>query len=66
MNIEKELRRRLNAAGSQTALAKELGVSLPYLNDVLRGRREPGESILRPLGARRVVTYRKREDGGSR
>lgn len=46
-------------AGSQRALAEKLGVSPAYLGDVLHGRREPGRSILEPLGFRRVVLYEK-------
>ncbi len=44
---------------SQLKLARELGVSPTYLNDVLKGRREPGEKILAGLGLRRSVTYRR-------
>lgn len=47
-------------AGSQTAWAKSHAVSLPYVNDVLQGRREPGAKILDALGLVRVVTYRRK------
>ena len=36
------------------------GVSQQYVNDVLKGRREPGESILKALGLERVVSYRRK------
>ena len=52
------LRARLKGR-TQTELAREFGVSPSYLSDVLSGRREPGASILEPLGLRRVVTYKK-------
>lgn len=44
-------------AGSQKALAAQLGVSPQYLGDVLNGKREPGESILEALGLCKVVHY---------
>ncbi len=37
--------------------ALDLGVSSAYLHDVINGRRDPGKSILQPLGLRKVVTY---------
>lgn len=53
------LRERCNKS-SQKAVAVELGVSQQYLSDVLCGRKEPGDSILAPMGLERVVSYRKR------
>ncbi len=53
------LRRRCDDAGGQASWAAANGVSPQYVNDVLHGRREPGEGILRPLGLERVVTYRR-------
>ncbi len=47
-------------AGSQSAWARCADVSQAYVNDVLRGRREPGEAILQALGLERVTAYRKR------
>ena len=56
-----ELLRRLRflsrQAGSQEALARQCRVSPSYLSDVLRGRREPGDKLLRALGILRVVEY---------
>lgn len=54
------LRRECAAAGSQKAYAAKIGVSLAHINDVLRGRREPGPSILNALGLEKVVDYRRR------
>ena len=60
--LMKHIRRELAAAGSQTALARKWGISIPYLNDVLHGRREPGESILDALDLERVpLSYRKKD-----
>lgn len=44
-------------SGSQSAWAKQYGLSSAYVSDVLNGRREPGSGILIALGLRRVVTY---------
>ena len=43
--------------GSQKALAAQLEISPQYLGDVLSGKREPGESILKALGLQKVVLY---------
>lgn len=51
------LRRKAARAGSQKALAGALGVTEAYLSEVLHGRREPGPTMLRALGLRRVVVY---------
>ena len=53
------LRRECDKAGNQAAWAKAHGVSPAYVSDVLVGRREPGDAILRALGLERVVTYRR-------
>lgn len=59
MDILSIIRKAAKQAGSQSALAKQLGVSEPYLSDVLNERRDPGESILTPLGYERVTVYRR-------
>ena len=46
---------------TQSALAKELGVSPAYLSDILRGKRDPGPQVLGALGLERVVTYERAE-----
>ena len=50
------LRRMLNGK-TQKALAGELGISPPYLGDVLAGHRRPGKSILLALGLQRQIVY---------
>lgn len=59
MNIIKAIQKEAKRAGSQKALADELGVSDTYLSDVINGRKEPGDAILVPLGWERIVTYRR-------
>lgn len=56
------LRERLAVAGSQKQLAADIGVSTPYLHDVLHGRRVPADAVLDALGLERVVTYRAKVD----
>lgn len=43
--------------GKQIDLAAKLGVTPQYLGDVLAGKREPGEKILKTLRLERVVSY---------
>lgn len=53
-----EMSNRITEAGTQAAWCKANGVSPAYLCDVMNGRREPGDKILRALGWKRVITYR--------
>lgn len=57
LDVCRELQEQCNAAGSQKAWAQANGLSAAYVNDVFRGRREPGESICAALGFRRIVLY---------
>lgn len=57
------IRIAVKTAGSQMAFAREAGISTQYLSDVLRGRRDPGEKILKWFGLEAIVFYR-RTDGG--
>jgi len=51
--IKKEIKKH----GSQLAFANYLKISEQYLTDVLKGRREPGDKFLTPLGFQRVIYY---------
>ena len=53
------LQRLASEVGSQKQLAKQLGVSPAYLGDILHGRREPGEKILKALGFQRSIYYHR-------
>jgi len=55
VNIKNHLRDK--AKPTQAAWAKANGVSPAYVSDVIQGRREPGEKILKALGLKRVVSY---------
>lgn len=52
---------RVKATGSQKALAKELGISCAYLNDVLSSRRDVSYELANKLGYRRVVCFVHKE-----
>lgn len=49
---------------SLRAVALDLGVSAPYLSDIMRGHRPPGPKVLKALGiertVERMVTYRRK------
>lgn len=56
------LRAACAGAGGQAAWSRQNGVSVSYVHDVLQGRREPGDLVLRPLGLQRAEpTYVPRE-----
>lgn len=48
----------VSCSGSQKATAREAGCSPAFLNDVLKGRREPSGPLLDALGLERVTYYR--------
>ena len=56
-DVRRLLREHTDVA-SQKHWAAEAGVSAAYVNDVLQGRREPGQAICDALGIERIVTYR--------
>lgn len=51
------LLKKAQGGKNQKEFAEELGVSSQYLNDVYMKRREPGESILHPMGLVKVTSY---------
>lgn len=54
-----KLRAAVKAAGSQKKWAEENGVSAAYVCDCLKGRRDVGESIAKPLGYQPVTMYQE-------
>jgi transcriptional regulator with XRE-family HTH domain len=62
--VLKLIRQAVHDAGSQTAFARQCGVTTQYINDLLRGRRDPGAKILDALGIEKtvIVSYRTKED----
>ncbi|MBI5651743.1 MAG: helix-turn-helix domain-containing protein [Chloroflexi bacterium] len=55
------LRKKIEKAGTQVAIAREFGVTEAYISDILHGKSAPGEKVLVGLGLRRVVSYVRRE-----
>ncbi len=55
--IRAELASRSAYPRTQKDLARQLGVSVSYLNECIKGRRELGPLVLSALGYERVVTY---------
>jgi hypothetical protein len=53
----RELRARVQAAGSQAAAARALGVHVMDVSHVLLGKREPAGKLLKAMGWVRVVDY---------
>ena len=52
-------------------LAKEIGVTAPYIHDILFGRRNAGKKVLKYLGLKRIdrpkrITYEKLPESLSR
>ena len=48
---------RAKCGDNAAAWARANKVSPAYISDVLRGRREPGASILKALKLRRILSY---------
>jgi len=51
------IRQGVEVAGSQSAFARRCNVTTQYINDILRGRRDPGPKILDMLGVEKTVVY---------
>ena len=56
--VRARLKAAIEKAGSQRAWAREHGLSAPFVNDVLRGNRQPSDRICEALGLVRVVMCR--------
>lgn len=57
--IVQDLRELVKKYGSQKAVAEKLHVSPQYLNDVLKGKRQPGPAFTDALGYERIVKYKE-------
>ena len=55
--IREKLRAAVKKAGSQKNWADANGVSAQYVCDCLKGRRDIGEGIAKPLGYQPVTVY---------
>lgn len=55
--VRTRLRALAALEGGQRALARKIGCSPTFLNDILLGKREPAGKVIAHLGLRRQVTY---------
>jgi transcriptional regulator with XRE-family HTH domain len=62
MNVVRILERRVREAGSQKRAAIDLGISAQYLNDLLQGRREFSDKMLKRLGLERKIVRSRNEE----
>ncbi len=60
IDLIKLLRHEVQKVGSIRKLAAKLGVSAPYLSDVLLGKREAGPKILEQYGLTKMVEIERR------
>jgi hypothetical protein len=64
--VLQRLREACEKAGSENAWAKAHGMSQAYVNDAIRGRREPGPAILEAMGLEKVIEIRYRPTASSK
>ena len=57
IQVQQMLRLEIALCGSSGKWAVKNEVSAAYVSDVLRGRRDAGDKILRALGLRKIVGY---------
>ena len=55
------VRQFVKDCGTQANAAKKLGVSQPYIGELLRGSRLPGPKVLKAMGFRKVTSYELRK-----
>lgn len=58
--VRRSLAAQAKRYGSQRALAKAIGVSATFLNDIICGHREPSGKPITFLGLERKVTYTRK------
>jgi len=54
--VRQEIRKRASE-GTLTDVAKQYGVSVQYLHDVVKNRRKPGRKLLKGMGLVKRVEY---------
>ena len=59
-DLRKELIKRLKRQGTQSSLAREIGISHSYLNDILRGKRHITEPVAGYLGFERCTVFKRK------
>lgn len=56
-----KLMRKKQGQRTDAEFARELGISAPYLFEIFRGTRDPGDKVLEALGLQKETVYRKEE-----
>ena len=56
VEIRQEIRRRASDK-TLTDVARDMGLSVQYLHDVIKARRKPGRKLLKAMGLRKNVEY---------
>ena len=59
-NPQRQMERLVSQLGSQAAAAAARGIGPSYFGDLLRGRRNVSDAVLRKLGLRRIVVRQPR------
>lgn len=55
-----DMRRQIDAEGSQAQFCRKHQISPQYVCDILLGRRLPGPTVLQAIGWRKSIAYKKR------
>ena len=55
--VLEKIKSMVDEVGSQVEVAKQLCISTPYLNDILKGKRPISETVARKLGYFRIITF---------
>ncbi|HND49868.1 MAG TPA: helix-turn-helix transcriptional regulator [Anaerolineales bacterium] len=53
------IRSMVKQHGTQTAAARELGITAVYMSDILAGKSAISDNVARKLGYRRVIVFEK-------
>ena len=61
-DVIKQLKELSKEIGSQSLLAEKIGISKPYLSDVINKRRDPGPAIVQFLRLTKIVTYEEKTE----
>lgn len=57
-DLRADLQQLVNRMSTQKALAKKIGISPAYLNDILMGRRGLSPKVVKFLGYEKIVCYK--------
>ena len=51
------IKKLIEQEGTQTAAAAKMGIVPPYVNDLLKGKRDPGPEVLGFFGLEKKIVY---------